>query len=78
MPELRKDPVVGRWVIISTDRAKRPSDFVRNKVVLKGGFCPFCPGNEMKTPSEVLAYRPDSERQRAEERFRLDGTGGSQ
>ena len=60
VPELRKDPVVGRWVIISTDRAKRPSDFLRSKVVQKGGFCPFCPGNEMKTPSEVLAYRPDS------------------
>jgi UDPglucose--hexose-1-phosphate uridylyltransferase len=57
VPELRKDPVVGRWVIISTDRAKRPSDFLHNKVVQKGGFCPFCPGNESKTPSEVLAYR---------------------
>jgi UDPglucose--hexose-1-phosphate uridylyltransferase len=29
LPELRKDPIVGRWVIISTDRAKRPTDFVR-------------------------------------------------
>ena len=29
MPELRKDPIVGRWVIISTDRAKRPTDFAR-------------------------------------------------
>ena len=27
VPELRKDPVVGRWVIISTERARRPSDF---------------------------------------------------
>ena len=27
MPELRRDPVVGRWVIISTERARRPSDF---------------------------------------------------
>ncbi len=27
MTELRKDPVVGRWVIISTERAKRPHDF---------------------------------------------------
>ena len=59
MPELRKDPIVGRWVIISTDRSKRPTDFVRESVKNKGGFCPFCPGNESKTPSEVLAYRPD-------------------
>ena len=60
MPELRKDPVVGRWVIIATDRAKRPTDFIREKVVIRGnGVCPFCYGNESKTPPEVLAYRPD-------------------
>lgn len=58
MPELRKDPIVGRWVIISTDRAKRPTDFAREQVTLKGGFCPFCYGNEGKTPPEILAYRP--------------------
>jgi UDPglucose--hexose-1-phosphate uridylyltransferase len=57
LPELRKDPITGRWVIISTDRGKRPSDFVRESVQIKGvGMCPFCPGNEGKTPSEVLAY----------------------
>ena len=32
MPELRKDPVVGRWVIISTERARRPSDFAAEPV----------------------------------------------
>lgn len=58
MPELRKDPITGRWVIIATDRVKRPTDFSRETVVIKGGrFCPFCPGNELKTPPEVLAYR---------------------
>lgn len=58
MPELRKDPVTGRWVIIATDRVRRPSDFSRETVEIKGGrFCPFCPGNELKTPPEVLAYR---------------------
>ncbi|HLI30210.1 MAG TPA: galactose-1-phosphate uridylyltransferase, partial [Terriglobia bacterium] len=51
MPELRKDPVTGRWVIIATDRAKRPMDFVRDKVEIRGsGFCPFCYNNESKTP----------------------------
>jgi len=60
LPELRKDPVTGRWVIIATDRAKRPNDFVREKVHITGsGFCPFCYGNESKTPPEVLAYRND-------------------
>jgi UDPglucose--hexose-1-phosphate uridylyltransferase len=58
LPELRKDPIVGRWVIISTDRAKRPTDFVREQMKMKGGFCPFCYGNESKTPPEILAYRP--------------------
>jgi UDPglucose--hexose-1-phosphate uridylyltransferase len=57
LPELRKDPITGRWVIISTDRGKRPSDFVRESVQIKGtGFCPFCYGNEAKTPPEILAY----------------------
>ena len=60
MPELRKDPVTGRWVIISTDRARRPSDFTRDTVEPTGSrFCPFCAGNEDKTPPEVLAYRTD-------------------
>lgn len=58
MPELRKDPITGRWVIIATDRAKRPSDFRRLKVSITGQrFCPFCPGNELRTPPELLAYR---------------------
>ena len=60
MPELRKDPITGRWVIIATERAKRPSDFVRDKVQIRGsGFCPFCYGNESKTPPEIIAYRND-------------------
>ena len=27
MPELRKDPITQEWVIIATERARRPSDF---------------------------------------------------
>jgi UDPglucose--hexose-1-phosphate uridylyltransferase len=59
LPELRKDPITGRWVIIATDRARRPSDFTRAPVVVAEPtrFCPFCYGNEQKTPPEVLAYR---------------------
>ena len=62
MPELRKDPITDRWVIISTDRARRPSDFFRGTTPARpsGRFCPFCPGNENKTPPEVLAYRHGS------------------
>lgn len=58
MPELRKDPITGRWVIIATDRAKRPSDFIRQPVPPPSpSVCPFDYGNEHKTPPEVLAYR---------------------
>src|SRR3972149_5402028 len=59
MPELRKDPVVGRWVIISAGRAKRPDHFVQPKNSPRTGPCPFCSGNEGVTPPEILAYRPD-------------------
>lgn len=59
-PELRKDPVTGRWVIIATERAKRPAQFQRVEEERKGGFCPFCPGNERTTPPEVLSYRTSS------------------
>ena len=58
MPELRKDPVTGRWVIISTERRKRPNDFRFERPSIIGREeCPFCPGQEALTPPEVLAYR---------------------
>jgi len=57
MSELRKDPVVERWVIIAPDRVKRPTDFHRNPPP-SSGLCPFCPGHEDLTPPEVLALRP--------------------
>ena len=60
MPELRKDAVTGRWVIISTDRRKRPNDFrVERSNVIGAEYCPFCAGREDMTPPEVLAYRPN-------------------
>lgn len=59
MPDLRKDPILGRWVIISVERGKRPSDFASPSQRKKGGFCPFCPGNEYTTPSEIMAIRRD-------------------
>jgi len=58
MPELRKDPVIGRWVIIATERAKRPDDFAGERGLrISKGFCPFCVGNEGKTPPEVYSVR---------------------
>jgi UDPglucose--hexose-1-phosphate uridylyltransferase len=58
VPELRKDPVTGRWVIISTDRQKRPNDFRLERSPTVGReYCPFCPGHEAMTPPEILSYR---------------------
>jgi len=58
MPELRKDPITGRWVIISTERRKRPNAFRSDSAVLvEDAVCPFCEGNEEYTPREVLSYR---------------------
>lgn len=59
MIELRKDPVTGRWVIISTERALRPMDLKVNDHVHEEGPCPFCHGNENMAPNEILAFRPD-------------------
>jgi UDPglucose--hexose-1-phosphate uridylyltransferase len=57
VPELRKDPVTGRWVIIAVERGKRPSDFGRAKDTRRGAPCPFCAGEESKTPPEIFAFR---------------------
>src|SRR5688572_9570621 len=55
MPELRKDPIVDRWVIISPERANRP---LGQADIAKDG-CPFCAGNESMTPPEVLVVPED-------------------
>ncbi len=58
MPELRKDPVTGRWVIIATERLKRPTDFhVERTKMIGEEHCPFCAGREDMTPPEVFAFR---------------------
>lgn len=62
MPELRKDPIIGRWVIIATERAKRPGDFkIARENWMEADECPFCEGREGQTPPEILALRkPDT------------------
>jgi len=59
MSELRYNLISQEWVIIATERAKRPRDFTkakRGKIVLPEfkAECPFCPGNEDKTPEETF------------------------
>jgi len=56
--ELRKDPVTGRWVIISSERRRRPTDFRFEPVrVAPDPACPFCEGHEGMTPHELLSVR---------------------
>ncbi len=58
MSEFRHDPVQKRWVIIAVERSRRPSDFKIEKLEGGGeGFCPFCYGNEDKTPPEIMSSR---------------------
>jgi len=57
MSQLRRDPVLGRWVIISSERGHRPTDFEPAQPRELNGFCAFCPGNEEKTPPEIIALR---------------------
>ncbi|MCX5781637.1 MAG: galactose-1-phosphate uridylyltransferase [Elusimicrobia bacterium] len=58
MPELRRDPIIGRWVIISKERSKRPIEFSREEEQNSKKSCPLCPGNEKVTPPEIFAYGP--------------------
>jgi UDPglucose--hexose-1-phosphate uridylyltransferase len=63
MPELRKDPISDRWVVVSTERGRRPTDFGGTSVgaeQAEAKFCPFCDGNEAKTPAEIIAWRKAS------------------
>ena len=60
MPELRKDPIIGRWVIVATERSKRPFDFSFKKgkdTSIPRAECPFCEGHESLTPPEIYALR---------------------
>lgn len=58
MLELRKDPVIGRWVIISTNRGKRPTYYEFIPRDNHESLCPFCKGNEQYCPDAVLEYYP--------------------
>lgn len=64
MPELRQNLATKEWVIISTERAKRPEEFAKKKesplaLPSYDPACPFCEGNESQTPEEILGYRKE-------------------
>ncbi|HXX87349.1 MAG TPA: DUF4921 family protein [Candidatus Acidoferrum sp.] len=54
--EVRKDYLLNRWVVIATERSRRPTDLKKERPQAKTGVCPMCPGNEHMTPPAVLVY----------------------
>src|SRR5260221_2853217 len=55
-PELRKDPIVDRWVVISTDRLGRPQEFEAPPTPEPLELCPFCAGHESLTREATYVY----------------------
>jgi len=68
MPQLRQNPATKEWVILATERAKRPEEFRTTEDIepaMSKTDCPFCAGSEAQTPGELFAFRtygtkPDS------------------
>lgn len=52
---MRRDPLIGRWVLVAPERSRRPNDFRSSGGLISP--CPFCPGHEAETPPEVFAVR---------------------
>ena len=65
MSELRQDPTTREWVIIATERRRRPHEFEEASsgkintadIPEYSKDCPFCPGNEHLSPHETASYR---------------------
>lgn len=56
MPQYRKDPLTGRWIIVAEERMNRPNQFDINTENIHNTdleLCPFCPDNEDLTPEEL-------------------------
>ncbi len=58
MPELRLNLITREWVVLNTERAKEPQAFRRSEPIEARPeyveSCPFCPGNEVRTPDELF------------------------
>jgi UDPglucose--hexose-1-phosphate uridylyltransferase len=56
--ESRLDPLTGQWTIFSPERDRRPDEFIDHcENISPAVSCPFCPGNESKTPLPVWVAR---------------------
>lgn len=61
-PEVRRDPLAGRTVFVAPQRAARPADAdlaAGRSAAAPGDWCPFCAGNESRTPPAVLRVPAD-------------------
>lgn len=57
MSEIRRDPVMGRWVIIAPERGTRPDQVPAVSNGRQPGPCVFCGGQEFLDPNEIFAIR---------------------
>jgi len=58
MSEFRKDPIIDRWVIFASGRSNRPVSYQNSVLPVSKQRCPFCPGHEEDTVTEI--WRVDS------------------
>jgi len=59
--ELRKDYLLDRWVVIATERSRRPTDLSKpNQEAVKTAVCPLCIGNENMTPPATMLYQKEN------------------
>ncbi len=64
MSEIRKDPCSPTWVIVATERGKRPCDFAEKSqdeeeiTSGKSRPCPFCGGEEVEAPFKAFSIWP--------------------
>jgi UDPglucose--hexose-1-phosphate uridylyltransferase len=55
-PEYRKDPLSDAWVVIAAQRHGRPEEFQELPFKRITAPCPFCRGNELATPDQIVTY----------------------
>lgn len=66
MPHLRQNLVSRQWVIVSTERARRPNSLIAKEPALPPDLpaydpeCPFCPGNSGADEKEFLRLPADA------------------
>lgn len=53
MSELRWNPLLGTWTMVASNRKLRPT--------MPKDWCPFCPGEGKKVPSEFTVYAYDND-----------------